>query len=136
MGALRKKLLLPLAPKTQKRSIMTHSRRWSSYLYSFNLNFLMKWNIIHHRHSNPSHVPLAIQTMFSMMVEIQRWSYMMYPLRKKISMPWTCCLVPHAPSRNTTTHCSFASKLFRRMVVDAYVYHKYCKSHGSTPNFD
>ena len=21
-------------------------------------------------------------------------------------------------------------KLFRRMVVDAYVYHKYCKSHG------
>jgi hypothetical protein len=27
MGALRKKLLLPLAPKTQKRSIMTHSRR-------------------------------------------------------------------------------------------------------------
>jgi hypothetical protein len=24
------------------------------------------------------------------------------------------------------------SKLFKRMVVDAYVYHKYCKSRGST----
>jgi hypothetical protein len=24
------------------------------------------------------------------------------------------------------------SKLFRKMVVDAYVYNKYCKSHGCT----
>ena len=91
---------------------MTHSRRINSYPYLFHMNSHVKQNIHHHPHSNPSHVPLAIQTLFSMMVMIQRWSYMIYPFRKKTSVQWTCCLVPHAPTRNTTTyHSSFTNFL-------------------------
>jgi len=36
------------------------------------------------------------------------------------------------PYKDSNHLLILVSKLFRRMVVDAYVYHKYCKSHGST----
>jgi hypothetical protein len=74
MGALMKslgKLLLPLLPfaqKVQRQSsnpIITRSRRQNSYLCSFHLSLLMKQNVYHPPHLNPSRVPLAIQTLFS-----------------------------------------------------------------------
>jgi hypothetical protein len=71
------KLLLPFlsfAPKVPWRSTiptMTRSRRQSSFSRSFHLGFQVKLNDHRHPYSNPSHILLAIQMLFSM-VKIQR----------------------------------------------------------------
>jgi hypothetical protein len=36
------------------------------------------------------------------------------------------------PYKDPNRFLLFISKLFRKMVVDTYVYHKHCKSRGST----
>jgi hypothetical protein len=79
-GSLDKKLGITasatqsLVPKVPWRSIfptMTGSRRQSSFPRSFHLGFLVKLNICRQPRSNPSHVPLAFQALFSMVIEIQ-----------------------------------------------------------------
>ena len=56
--------------------------------------------------------------------------------------PQVSCLLSEAPELILfSTECSYLDhnlllilvhKLFKRMVVDAFVYHKHCKSHSST----
>jgi hypothetical protein len=121
-------------------------------LRSFHLSLLVKQNVYHHPHSNPSHVPLAIQMLFSIVIENQHWSYtigfVLWTCPKhRLWRPRRILLTSMETSllRSLMFHVHFQSlqssfylvslvpmgtTTYSSIVVDAYVYHKYCRSHG------
>jgi hypothetical protein len=127
--------LLSLVSKIQWWSMfptVTYLRRQNSYLHSFHLGFLVKLNI--RCHSNVvlnSHrdSALILHERFCAMdmlkaptLETKNFTFYAHFW----SLQSWLCLVPSASMRITTTYWFFY-KLFKRMVVDAYVCHKHYK---------